>query len=87
MDKLEKIHEKNEVDLMEVLIHKLSSLLKDHTSAGVNNNFGEIQIGKGGKFTPKNLTGLDYQNVNPLGWTGDKKVDEQINTMLHNLQY
>ena len=84
LEKLEKIHEKNEADLMEVLLEKLQVLLKDHTSAGVSNNFGEVLIGKGVKFTGKNLTGLDYQNVNPLGWTGDKKVDEQINVLLHN---
>jgi len=53
-------------------------------SAGVSNNFGEVQIGKGAKFTAKNLTGLDYANINPLGWTGDKKVDDQINILLHN---
>jgi DNA-directed RNA polymerase subunit beta len=84
MEKLEKMHEKNEVDLMEVLLEKLTTLLANHTSAGVGNNFGEIQIGKGAKFTEKNLRGLDYANINPLGWTGDKKVDDQINTLLHN---
>ncbi len=84
IEKLEKIHEKNETDLIEVLLEKLTTLLVNHTSAGVSNNFGEIQIGKGAKFTSKNLTGLDYANINPLGWTSDKKVDGQINTLLHN---
>ncbi|MBL7732249.1 MAG: DNA-directed RNA polymerase subunit beta, partial [Chitinophagaceae bacterium] len=84
MEKLEKTHEKNELDLMEVLLEKLTTLLASHVSAGVSNNFGEVQIGKGAKFTEKNLRGLDYANINPLGWTGDKKVDDQINTLLHN---
>ncbi len=84
MERLEKIHENNENDLMEVLIEKLSTLLKDHTSAGVSNNFGEVQIGKGARFTEKNLRGLDFANINPLGWSGDAKVDDQINTLLHN---
>ena len=84
IDKLERIHEKNEADLMEVLLEKLTTLLKDHASAGVSNNFGETQLGKGSKFTSKNLAGLDYANINPLGWTGDKKVDDQINILLHN---
>jgi DNA-directed RNA polymerase subunit beta len=84
MEKLEKVHEKNENDLMEVLLEKLTTLLASHTSAGVGNNFGEIQIGKGAKFTEKNLRGLDFANINPLGWSGDKKVDDQINTLLHN---
>ena len=84
LEKLERVHEKNEADLMEVLLEKLQVLLRDHTSAGVSNNFGEVLIGKGVKFTAKNLTGIDYQNVNPLGWTSDKKIDEQINVLLHN---
>jgi DNA-directed RNA polymerase subunit beta len=84
LEKLEKMHEKNENDLKDVLIEKLSTLLKDHTSAGVSNNFGEVQIGKGAKFTDRQLRGLDIANVNPLGWTGDKKTDDRINTLLHN---
>ena len=84
LEKLEKIHEKNVTDLMEVLLDKLLTLLKERTSASVSNNFGEVLIGKGAKFTQKNLAQIDYQNVNPLGWTGDAKVDEQINVLLHN---
>jgi DNA-directed RNA polymerase subunit beta len=84
LDKIEKVHEKNETDLLEVLISKLQVLLKDHSSTGVNNNFGEVQIGKGAKFTQKNLSGIDYLNVNPLGWTGDPKSDELVNVLLHN---
>jgi DNA-directed RNA polymerase subunit beta len=71
-------------DLLDVLLGKLQVLLKEHTSAGVNNNFGEVQIGKGAKFSAKNLAGIDYLNVNPLGWTGEPKTDELINVLLHN---
>jgi DNA-directed RNA polymerase subunit beta len=58
--------------------------LKDKASTGVSNNFGEMLIGKGAKFNQKNLATIDYQNVNPLGWTGEAKTDDQINTLLHN---
>jgi DNA-directed RNA polymerase subunit beta len=84
LEKLDKIHEKNVADLNEVLLDKLQTLLRDKSSAGVSNNFGEVLIGKGAKFTPKNLGQIDYMNVNPLGWTGDAHVDEQINVLLHN---
>ncbi len=84
LEKIEKVHEKNTSDLMDVLLGKLTVLLKEHVSAGVNNNFGEVQIGKGAKFTAKNLAGIDYLNVNPLGWTGDARTDELINVLLHN---
>jgi DNA-directed RNA polymerase subunit beta len=48
------------------LLSKLTTLLANHTSAGVSNNFGEVLIGKG-PIHCENLTGLDYQNINPLG--------------------
>ena len=84
IDKLEKIHEQNEKELLDVLIGKLQVLLKDKTSSGVTNNFGEMQIGRSAKFNAKNLAALDYQNINPLGWTGDEHIDHQINILLHN---
>ncbi|MEO6329787.1 MAG: DNA-directed RNA polymerase subunit beta, partial [Ginsengibacter sp.] len=84
LEKIEKTHEKNEADLLEVLISKLLTLLKDKNSAGISNNFGEVLIGKGAKITSKNLGSIDYQNVNPLGWTNDSKIDDHINTLLHN---
>jgi DNA-directed RNA polymerase subunit beta len=84
LEKTEKVHEKNINDLLEVLILKLQTLLKDKASAGVSNNFGEVQIGKGSKFNAKNLAAIDFLNVNPLGWTGDAHTDELINQLLHN---
>jgi len=84
LEKLEKIHEKNVEELKELLLNKLQTLLKEKPSQGVSNNFGEMQIGKGARFNAKNLSTIDFQNVNPLGWTGEDKIDNQINTLLHN---
>src|SRR6476469_1254872 len=84
LEKVEKIHEKNEEDLKNLLLEKLLLVLKDKSSAGVSNNFGEMLIGKTAKFNQKNLATIDYQNVNPLNWTSDAVVDDQINTLLHN---
>jgi DNA-directed RNA polymerase subunit beta len=84
LDKVEKDHEQKSTMIKELLIEKLQTLLKDHTTPGVVNNFGETLIPKGSKFNAKNLLTIDYQNVNPLGWTGDKKTDDFLNTLLHN---
>jgi len=43
-----------------------------------------VILGKGNKFSAKALANIDYQNINPLGWTGDAKTDDAINTLLHN---
>ncbi len=84
LEKIEKVHEKNQGDLFELLLDKLEVMLKDKTSAGISNNFGEVLIGKGAKFNRKNLGQIDFLNVNPLGWTGDAHLDELINQLLHN---
>jgi len=59
-------------------------LLRDKSSAGVTNSFGEMLIGKTAKFNVKNLASIEYHNVNPLGWTGEAETDDLINTLLHN---
>jgi len=84
IEKLEAVHQQNEKDILELLIGKLQVLLKDKNSSGVSNNFGEVIIPKGSKFNAKSLAGIDYQNINPLGWTGDAATDDAINTLLHN---
>nr|MCU0387922.1 DNA-directed RNA polymerase subunit beta [Chitinophagaceae bacterium] len=84
LEKIEKIHEKNQGDLLELLLDKLEVLLKEKPSAGISNNFGEVLIGKGARFNRKNLSQIDFLNVNPLGWTGDAHIDELINQLLHN---
>jgi DNA-directed RNA polymerase subunit beta len=84
LEKIEKVHNKNEDALKSLLLDKLQTLLKDKSSAGVSNNFGEMLIGKSAKFNSKNLNAIDYQNVNPLGWTGSAETDDLINVLLHN---
>src|SRR5690606_27069931 len=84
LEKIEKTHEKNLDDLKSLLMEKLNVLLKDKTSQGISNNFGEPVISKGGKFNSKTLGSIDYANVNPLGWTGDNDTDESISQLLHN---
>ncbi|MBX2905561.1 MAG: DNA-directed RNA polymerase subunit beta [Taibaiella sp.] len=84
LEKIDKVHEKNLEDLKTFLFEKLGILLKDKNSAGITNNFGETVLSKGGKFNSKTLGSIDFQNVNPLGWTGDQETDELINQLLHN---
>lgn len=84
LEKIEKIHETNLESIKNMLLDKLMTLLKDKTSTGITNNFGELVISKGGKLNTKTLGAIDYQNVNPLGWTGDTETDDLINQLLHN---
>ena len=84
LEKIEAMHKSNLGDIKELLMDKLMTLVKDNNSAGVSNNFGELIIPKGGKFTVKTLSALDFQTINPLGWTGDAEIDDLLNQLLHN---
>ncbi len=84
LEKIETTHDKHLVNVKELLLEKLMTLLEGKSSAGITNNFGEPVISKGGKFNQKTLGSIDYANVNPLGWTGDEGTDNSINQLLHN---
>ncbi|MGL4347110.1 MAG: DNA-directed RNA polymerase subunit beta [Chitinophagaceae bacterium] len=84
IEKIEKKYEGQLKDINDILLNKLSELLKEKQSNGVTNTFGEILIPKGAKFSAKNLSSIDFNNVNFLEWTGDKKIDQLINELLHN---
>ncbi|MFM2387741.1 MAG: DNA-directed polymerase subunit beta [Bacteroidota bacterium] len=84
LEKIEIVHQENMKAITELLYTKLESLLDGQQSTGINNNFGELQIAKGAKFNAKTLKGIDFSTINPLGWTGDKKIDEYVNQLLHN---
>jgi len=84
LEKIEKVHNQNTEEIKKLLLDKLSVLLADKASAGVTNTYGEPVISKGGKFSTKVLNSVDFQNVNPLGWTGEEETDELVNQLLHN---
>ncbi len=84
LEKIDKIHHQNVEEIKKLLLEKLQVLLAEKSSAGVTNSYGEPVISKGGKFSSKVLNSVDYQNVHPLGWTGEAETDDQVNQMLHN---
>lgn len=84
LDKLDIEYQKNIEKLKTVLIEKLLVLLNNKESEGVRNTYGEPVVSQGGKFTKKVLESIDYQNVNPLGWTDDEEINELVNVLLHN---
>ncbi len=84
LEKIEGQHQETLREISEILITKLETLLANYSSTGITNNFGELVLAKGAKFLSKNLKGLDFANINPLGWTGEAKMDENVNQLLHN---
>ena len=84
LTRLETEHEKELMLLKEQLVQKLFKVVNGKTSQGVYNNYQEELIPKGTKFTIKNLTGIDYQNVNYHNWTTDEDKNVLIVRILNN---
>ncbi len=84
LENIAKVHQEYVEQINETLLTKLEELLKDSKSAGVTNHYGEIVLNKGLKFTEKNLKAIDFTLVNPLNWTDDEEMNDNVNTLLHN---
>jgi DNA-directed RNA polymerase subunit beta len=54
------------------------------TSQGVKDYYGGDIIGKGNKFTLKQLQEIDYLTINPAKWTTDKEKNDMIFALINN---
>jgi len=63
---------------------RLFQLLNGKTSQGVRDYYGGEVIGKGVKFTLKQLQEIDYLVVNPNKWTTDKDKNDMIHDLINN---
>ncbi len=82
--KIDEEQQKALIELKAKLVDKLFILVSGKTSQGVMDNFKEVLIPKGAKFTQKTLSEIDYSNINPNKWTTDKDKNDQIKRLLHN---
>jgi DNA-directed RNA polymerase subunit beta len=82
--KLTEEHDKNIASIKSILVDKLFTILTGKTSQGVMNVYGEELISKGTKFTMKNLSEVDYTNVNANNWSTDAEKNDMIKQILSN---
>jgi DNA-directed RNA polymerase subunit beta len=82
--KLTEEHDKNTGSIKSILVEKLFTILTGKTSQGVMNVYGEELISKGTKFTMKNLSEVDYTNVNANNWSTDAEKNDMIKQILSN---
>ncbi|MCF0177270.1 MAG: DNA-directed RNA polymerase subunit beta [Bacteroidales bacterium] len=71
-------------DLTELFLSKLVTLTEGKKSAGITDLFGTEIIVKGDDFTKEKLAAIEYNNINPVKWTSDKKTNDMINTLINN---
>lgn len=73
------------VELRNVLIDKLFSIVNGKTCQGVQNDLGEDVLPKGKKFTLKMLNAVDdYEHLTKGVWTTDGETNTLIADLIHN---
>src|SRR6185437_13675289 len=82
--KLETEHKKNLVAVKELLIEKLVTVLDGKSSNSIFNVYSEELLPKGSKLNLKNLTKIDYTDIDPNNWTNDADKNNLVKKILQN---
>jgi len=70
--------------LHNTFLDKLETLLKEKTSPGITDLYGEVIVPKETRFTRDLLSGIVYENINPTKWTNDKHTNTLIRKLINN---
>ena len=84
LDSIDEEFDRQVAGLRAKLEDKLFQLVNGKTSQGVKDYYGGDIIGKGNKFTLKQLQEIDYLTINPQKWTTDKDKNDLIFGLINN---
>ena len=84
LEKLDMAFNEQVAELRNLLIEKLSILLKNKTTAGIHDYFGVEVVAKGTRFTQKLLNEIDFLNVAADKWCGDAHLDLLVEKTINN---
>ena len=84
LEKLDMAFNEQVAELRNLLIEKLSILLKDKTTAGIHDYFGVEVVAKGTRFTQKLLNEIDFLNVAADKWCGDALLNLLVEKTINN---
>ncbi|HZL10608.1 MAG TPA: DNA-directed RNA polymerase subunit beta [Prolixibacteraceae bacterium] len=84
LDSIDEDFDRQASALRAKLEDKLFTLVNGKTSQGVRDYYGGDIIGKGIKFTLKQLQEIEYLTINPTKWTTDKDKNDMIFTLINN---
>ena len=84
LDSIDEEFDRHVTAIRAKLEDKLFTLVNGKTSQGVKDYYGGDIIGKGNKFTLKQLQDIDYMTINPAKWTTDKDKNDLIFSLINN---
>ena len=76
--------DKKVADLRSIFIDKLATLVCDKKSAGISDLYGTEVIAKGETITRSQIEAINYEDVNTLKWTSDKKTNDMVKNLVNN---
>jgi DNA-directed RNA polymerase subunit beta len=85
INRIEEKEREEIAELTSVLIDKLFVVVNGKTSQGVTDNYDNVIIPKGTKFTQKALMEIpDFTNIHPGNWTTDDEKNATIKELINN---
>lgn len=81
---LDEEFKKRQTELLTLMSSKMTELLANSVSKGVNDFIGEVKIPTGTPFSEVNFAALDYETVNLNNWTGDERIDAMVSQLITN---
>jgi len=85
INRIEEKEREEIAELTSVLIDKLFVVVNGKTSQGVTDNYDNVIIPKGTKFTQKALMDIpDFTNIHPGDWTTDEEKNATIKELINN---
>ena len=76
--------DKKVADLRSIFIDKLATLVCDKKSSGISDLYGTEVIAKGETITRSQIEAINYEDVNTLKWTSDKKTNDMVKNLVNN---
>ena len=75
---------KKVADLRSIFIDKLATLVCDKKSSGISDLYGTEVIAKGETITRNQLEAINYEDINAVKWTSDKKANDMVKNLVNN---
>ena len=75
---------KKVADLRSIFIDKLATLVCDKKSSGISDLYGTEVIAKGETITRNQLEAINYEDINAVKWTSDKKANDMVKSLVNN---
>ena len=76
--------DKKVADLRSIFIDKLATLVCDKKSAGISDLYGTEVIAKGETITRNQIEAINYEDINTMKWTSDKKSNDMVKSLVNN---